>query len=84
MVGDLEFTAAKDTSGARVLVLTLTPGLSSDGSQFKCRVIDSSESTYEKTITISVKGKCTETFIHVHTYVFKGELARENVVCEIL
>ena len=59
VVRDLEFTAAKDTSGASVLVLTLTPGLSSDGSQFKCRVIDSSGRNYEKNITISVKSKFT-------------------------
>ena len=75
VVGDLEFTATKDTSGARVLLLTLTPRLSSDGSQFKCRVTTSSGETYEETITISVKSKFTGTFMHVHT----GEHLQERM-----
>ena len=58
-VAVVEDFATKDTSGARVLVLTLRPMLSSDGSQFKCRVIDSGGRTYENTITISVKSKYT-------------------------
>ena len=76
-VAVVEDFATKDTSGARVLLLTLTPTLDSDGSQFKCSVTDSSGGTYEETITISVKSKFTRN-IHAHTHL-KGELANGHI-----
>lgn len=83
VVGDLEFTATKDISGARVLLLSLTVRLSTDGSQFKCRVVDSSGRAYSKTIVISVKSKFAIRNIHVRT-LCKGNLQEMLCVFVIL
>ena len=50
----LQYTS--DESGADELVLSLNPALELDGDVFICRVTTATN-TYEKNITIAVKGK---------------------------
>ena len=45
------------TTGQNELVMNLNPTIELNGSQFKCRVIDSRGFIYEQTTTITVKGR---------------------------
>ena len=45
-----------EASGVNELVMNHNPELSSNGSQFKCEVVDSLNRMYMETITIIVKG----------------------------
>ena len=57
VIGPFESVHIQNDSGIGVLTMSIFPTLELTGSQFKCRVIDSQQHRYERTITITVKGK---------------------------